>query len=320
MEQTGKEEELKNRIYQNFLDIPVDPSLDNKKPAYKFADSIFRWCSGYQFKWKANRIGKEILELAEHFAEKKLYILEETKTKEYFFGYLTNSIKFKIAESYREEPKLIEIPKEKKAKISLIHKTRETLRHNLEREPTNKELLSGTQVFMQDMTEKDFIELMRLYHMQYISSLEIESNDEENETDVLNNKETKKPSGGESYLDPHALVINKENAKIISNAVKKILYKNQDRTREEKRALFTGFCIDNNILFDELIPVLNADLLDAFHISEKKYAQYEISLMYKPNITKESAYTRACDMLGDFKAKLVSFLEKNNPEILLENS
>ena len=104
--------------------------------------------------------------------------------------------------------------------------------------------------------------------------------------------------------DPQEEFFTKLGLMEIRNVLEKILQGTQDRTRECYRSLFTAYCINKSMLIEDLIPLLDNEILEAYRNDGEKPKQREIYLKYHPEVQKESAGVRASDMTKDFLRKI----------------
>ena len=131
------------------------------------------------------------------------------------------------------------------------------------------------------------------------------------EIDVLNSK-IKSVFEKSTFADPEEEFLIKLNKAIIKGNLEQILNNTQDRTRECYRSLFTAHCIDRSIVIEELMPLLDGEVFNAFLKNGKKPKNYEIYLKYHPEVKKESAEVRSSDMLKKFLENLNKALKEKN--------
>jgi hypothetical protein len=136
--------------------------------------------------------------------------------------------------------------------------------------------------------------------------------EEKNILDIIN---IKPPYLSGSYDQPETAYLSKHNKEIFLETVEFVLLKKQERTRECYRSLFTAYCIENSIDFEDLSSVLDKNILDEYRETGKKPEQYEIYLKYHPSVKKDSAGVRSSEMLKKFRCDLRSFLKQKSPEI-----
>ena len=168
----------------------------------------------------------------------------------------------------------------------------------LGRKLTNDEKI---QVISKWFKEQEYIDLLNVIN---VGSLSFTINDEDDETDGLN-----------KYIDPRLVppldeLINKTDTEAALEAVKSVLEKKQDRSRDCYRALYTLYCIKENKR--DLYPILDQEILDLFHKEGKKPKQYEIYLKYHPGVDKESAEVMASTNLREFLNDIEICLKEKN--------
>jgi len=114
--------------------------------------------------------------------------------------------------------------------------------------------------------------------------------------------------------NPLSIYINSENAAIIRQAIKTVLDKKQDRSRDCLRALLTLRLID----FEDLHPVLDSKIIDRCRQPTAKLRQYEIYQEYHPETTtKDGAEAQASKNLKDLLSSIEKYIKEKNPDIIL---
>jgi len=93
-------------------------------------------------------------------------------------------------------------------------------------------------------------------------------------------------------------------------AVKSLLDKKQERSRDCCKALFTLHCIKKGIT--GLYPILDQEIIDSFYKEDKKPKQYEVYQKYHPGIDKKSAEAQAATNLHKFLNDVETCLKDKN--------
>ena len=114
-----------------------------------------------------------------------------------------------------------------------------------------------------------------------------------------------------NYADPQDEYFAKLDTMKLRESLEYVFQNTQDRTRNCYRSLFTAYCIDKSIDFEELTPLLDREILEIHRKNGKKLKQREIYLKYHPEVKEESASVRASEMTKDFFKKLSTALDKN---------
>ena len=114
--------------------------------------------------------------------------------------------------------------------------------------------------------------------------------------------------------NPNVDYLINSNTAIICKAVKSVLEKKQDRSRDCYRALFTLHCIENKHT-EGLFSILDQDIINVFQKDDIKPKQYEIWQKYHPDTKKTSSEVQASKNLNDFLWDLETYLKEKNPEI-----
>jgi hypothetical protein len=239
--------------------------------------------------------------------DKKLNI---PKDKDGFFKYLNTSLSNKKRTSYHEfnENDNIKIPREEKRKRKEIEDLIEMLESHLGRKSTSDEKIQFISKWKK-VTDKKATEYLELINNKNVSSLDVKNNNDEerNILDTLDTEKLKKPLFP-SYKKPDSVFFENIDVSIVKEAVISVLDKKQERARPCYKALFTLFCIKNDI--KELYPILDQKIIDSFHKDGKKPKQYEIYMKYHEGIDKKSAEPQAATNLRDFINDIKTFLKE----------
>jgi hypothetical protein len=243
-------------------------------------------------------MGLEIATVINNFLNKDKK-LNFPKDKDGFFKYLNTALSNEKAGSYGEfdEDKTIRITKEVKARLKKLREFITWEESRLGRKLTIEEHKKGITEFFK---EQAYINLL---NVEYISSISFTGNDEDDEIDGLNKITT-------HSVDPLDEYIKKTDMETVLEAVKSLLGKKQERARDCYRALFTLYCIKNEL--KGLYPILDQEIIDSFHKHDKKPKQYEIYLKYHPGIDKNSAEAMASTNLREFLSDIEIYLKEKN--------
>jgi hypothetical protein len=330
-----KEELLKAEIHNVFLELLNDPSADRRQVAYgKFMDKILKWCNDYLYKRKENEYGKpmklaeamnkEIVEavgiitdIAEKNKDKKKKI-EELKNKDIFLKYVRKILHNKKNQYYRDR---IEGPIREPKRVKDMRKILKWEEGKKGEPLTGNESVLLISMYL-NLSEKTAREYYIAMNKKITNGLGFRGNNEQR--DILDSDVSKPYMEADSFdlqKEVFSNLVMPELRSKLPNAVKMVLEKtplNKTRKEDSKkllRALFTGYCLDNEMIFKELIPVLDEDLLEIYKNENKKYCQYEIYQMHR----KESKHpgVSAHLRLDEFWEELREFLNKNHQEIFL---
>jgi hypothetical protein len=166
----------------------------------------------------------------------------------------------------------------------------------LGKELTNEEQIQITKEFFK---EQEYIDLLK-----NVGGLWYTSNDGEDEIDALDYVD---PISDDPQFDGYIKNLNIETE---LEAVKSVLGKKQERSRDCYRALFTLFCVKNNLR--GLYSILDQEVIDAFYENDKKPKQYEIYLKYHPETDKKSAEAMASKNLAELLNEIETCLKEKN--------
>jgi len=139
-----------------------------------------------------------------------------------------------------------------------------------------------------------------------VGSISYTSNDGVNEIDALNYAD----SFSDNPIDEY---INKTDMVTVLEAVKSLLGKKQERSRDCYRALFTQYCIKNYKDFEKLYTVLDSKIMEIWQKDMKTPKLYEIYQMYHPNVNKSSAEAMASTNLHEFLSDIETCIKEKNP-------
>jgi len=297
------EEQQKDFIFDTFNKCRNEIASSRLQINYQIlCEQIYRWYKDNNF-FKIDNIdlvGLGIAEVIIHFIDDNT-ILEVPEYKDDFFKYLKTSIKNKVNELEHKynEKEIIKIPKDKKRKLKEVKDFIRMEESQLGRTLTTDEQIQGISKWFK-ITEKEAIERLELINIKYVKSLSYTDDDENKEIEVAD-------THSENPLDEYITKIDMET---VQEAVNSVLEKKQERARDCYRALFTLYCLKNDLR--ELYSFLDNEIIDAFHKAKKKPKQYEIYMKYHPEVDKKSAEAQASINLKEFLRDIEIYLKKEN--------
>lgn len=288
------EEQQKDYIFDFFSKCRDEPVSDRKQVYFpELCIQIYKWYKDY-LSIDVDKMGLEIAKVIDHFIKDEI-LSKIPNDKDGFFKYLVSSIKREKAGYYREynENETIKIPKEKKQKLREVKDFIRMNESQLGRKLTVDECTKNISNFFK---QQEYVDLLNVIN---VGSISYTSNDGNNEIDALNYATTLSDDPVDEYISKYELETTQK-------AIMSVLAKKQERARDCYKALFTLHCIKNDLR--GLYPVLDQEIIDAFHKNDKKPKQYEIYLKYHPEDNKNSAETSASNLLREFKNDLNAFL------------
>jgi hypothetical protein len=298
-ERKKTEEQQKDCIFDIFTKCHSETASGRLQVYYpELCEQIYRWYSEF-LSIDVDKMGLEIVKVINR-SIKDENISKIPDDKDGFFKYLNASIMREKASFYREynENDTIKIPKEKKRKLREVEDFIRMKESQLGRKITSDELIQGISKWFKNHEYVDLLNSLNVGSLSYVS------NDKDNKSDDLNYINSL------SY-DPLVEYINKTDKKSALEAVKSLLEKKQERSRDCYRALFTLHCIENYKDFEELYPVLDKNILETCQKDGKSPNQYEIYQIYHPNAQKYSAEAMASKNLHEFLNDIETYLKKN---------
>ena len=293
------EEQQKDHIFAIFSKCRSETAPDRLQIYYPtLCGEIYLWYKDF-LSVNVNEMGVEITKVINCFTKvgNKSNIPND---KDGFFKYLTSSIKReKISSHYEfDENAIINIPKEKKRKLKEVEGFIRMKESQLGRKLTTEEQIQGISKWFK---KQEYVDLLNLIN---VGSISYASNDGKNKIDALNNADI-------PFNDPlFSEYKTKTDMETVQEAVKSLLDKKQERSRDCYRALFTLYCIENYKDFEKLYPVLDSQILKTWQKGGKNQNQYEIYQKYHPNTLKSSAEAMASTNLREFLNALENSLKE----------
>jgi len=283
--QQTTEENLKTIIYGIYTHLFSEIASDQRQVYIgQIWDKIVLWWNKFNcHKIDAKEMGEEIFNVIKRLVKENNEIV---KNKSEFFYILKKSMENAENEYFRKgEQDSIKISREEKHKLKELNDLIKMREDFWERKLTNDE---KEQCISKWFKKQEYIDLL---NAKNVGSL-YPDNDE---------------TGGLNYVDPHSNdpldeYINKtdmENVlEAVTEAVTSVLDKKHEKVRPCIKALFTLYCINNNLR--GLYPILDQEIIDSFLLYDKKPNQYEIYQKYHPETDKESAGSEASTNLHAF--------------------
>jgi len=295
--QQTPEERLKTVIYDIYTRLLYETASDRRQVyCGQIWEKIVLWCDKYNYlEINANEMGIEIYNVIKRLVKDNN---ETAKNETEFFYILRKSMKNAKNEYIRNnEQGLIKISKEKEQKLKRVDGSIRMKESLFGRKLTNEEKV---QCISKWFKKQEYVDLI---NSKNVVSILYTSNDGNDEIDGLN-------SDGSHSVDPLDEYINKTDMKIILEAVKSLLAKKQERSRPCYKALFTLYCIKNNL--KGLYPVLDQEIIYSYSNDDKKPTQYEIYLKYHPEANKKGADAMASKNLNEFLNEIKFYLKEKN--------
>jgi hypothetical protein len=294
------EEQQKDYIYDIFSKCHSETASGRLQVYYPtLCEQIYLWYRDY-LSIDVDKMGLEITKVINRFIKDE-NISKIPDDKDGFFKYLNVSINREKAGFYREynENDTIKIPKEKKRKLREVEDFIRMKESQVGRKLTNDEQI---QVISKWFKKQEYVDLLNLINVGSISRT---SNNGNNEIDILNYADTLSD-------DPLTEYFIRTDMETVLEAVRSLLNKKQERSRDCYRALFTLYCIENYKDFEKLYPVLDSQIFENWQKNGENLNQYEIYQKYHPNAQKSSADAMASKNLGEFLNDIETYLKEKN--------
>jgi len=294
MSKPKTEEELKYDIFKTYSEF-YDESSPDRKPIYfqKFWAATHLWYTNYFFKEEECPFCFEIRKALERILK------ERKKERDDFFPRLITSL-FNARNEYYRNGGFLEKPKDiyKPKRFKDIWKILEMKESNLGRKLSNLEEVQTISLWYQipeDKVWKIMDKMQTIGGEAWSLDTEIKGDEDDNTGNMYEfiKSET---------LNPLEELAAKSSRQIYCDAVKSIIESNHGIKRKCLSALFTLHCYENKILFDEIIPILDGEILKLCEENEKKYTDKEVYMIYNPIKSAGESASR---------------LKKENPELFL---
>ena len=292
------EEQQKDHIFNIFSKCHSESTSGRLQVYYpELCEQIYLWYRDY-LNIDVDKTGLEIVKVINRFV-KNVNILNMPNDKDDFFKYLSTSIKREKAGSYREynEKDTIKIPNTKKRRLREVDDFIRMKESELGRKLSSDEKIQGITKWFK---KQEYIDLLNVVN---IGSISIATDNEKSEIDTLNFKAV---SVFNSHIsnDPLDEYILKTDLETVLEAVKSLINKKQERSRDCYRALFTLHCIENYKNFENLYSVLDEQILETWKMEREKPNQYEIYQKFHPNAQKSSAEAMASKIFNEIETCL----------------
>jgi len=292
--QQTPEEKLKTVIYDIYTSLFYETASDRRQVyCGQIWEKIVLWCDKYNYlEINANEMGVEIYNVIKRLVKDNN---GTAKNKSEFFYILKKSMKNAENEYFRNnEQGLLKISKGKEQKLKKVDDSIKMKESQLGRKLTNDE---EEQCILKWFKKQEYIDL---YKAKSMSSISYINNDEIDDIDIEDTH----------LITPLDEYINKTDMKTVLIAIENLINKKQERSRDCYRALFTLYCIKNNL--KGLYPILDQVIIDSYSKEDKKPKQYEIYMKYHPGIEIESAQAEASKNLHEFLNEVKSYLKEKN--------
>jgi len=292
------EEQQKDYIFDIFSKCRLETASSRLQVHYPtLCEQIYIWYKDY-LAVDVDKMGLEITKVINCFTKDEI-LSNIPKDKDGFFNYLKTSLSNEKKANYHNfnEKDIIKIQKEKKRKLRKVKDFIKMKESQFGRELTHNELIQGISKWFK---EQDYIDLLNMINVGSFSYTGKDGNDE---IDALN-------FVGTNSFDPLDEYIIETDKEIVLEAVKSLLEKKQERARDCYKALFTLYCLKNDL--KGLYPILDQEIIDSFYKHEKKPKQYEIYMKYHSEVDKSSAEAMASTNLKEFLKDIETCLKAKN--------
>jgi hypothetical protein len=288
LQANGKEEQLKDKILDIFFNFINEQSPDRRQAFIgQLWEQTIKWYGKY-LSVNAYEMGNEIFGVIRRITKEESNVPQE---KIDFFKFLGKSLKNAEVEYYRSfESGAIKIPKAKMSKYKEADYVLRLIENKLGRKPTYNECSQS----IENWFKKDkytYEDHLKIKNSKQISNLDIFDM-------VFKTENNLNDSCSENLL---SLKTEK-----IKEAINHVLETKQQRVQNRYKALVTLYFIEN----EELYPVLDREIINAYQKDGIKPKQYEIYQKFKPQVTKDSAEATASKMLKDFLNDLETYLKE----------
>ena len=301
-------EQLEDKIFNIFSRFRAESATDRRQVYIgQLWEPVYKWCLIMK-----KDMGEEIYNFILSITKEASRANVPYDKKEYF-SYLYSSLETEKAGYYREyESGTIKLPKDKMSKLKQIEKKLEKEESERGRRLSNNEFSHLIHEHF-NCNKSEYLKFIDLYNKKYIGSLQFISNVDDDEKDILNSSKVKTPYMKKLSNPGDELFFNTD-LNILKEAIKYVLDKDPEN-KNSKRALLTFNCIEN----EELYPVLDRDIIEAWQKEGIKPKKNEIYHKYNPEGKKSSAGSSATQQLNEFLQDLKAYLKKQNPEIFHKN-
>jgi len=288
--QQTPEEKLKTAVYDIYTSLFYETASDRRQVYIgQIWEKIVLWCNRY-LKINANEMGVEIFSVIKRLVKDDN---EPVKNKSEFINILKKSMKNAENEYFRTFGQgSIHIPKEERRMLKELNKIIRIKEDQLQRELSDVE---KEQCVSKWFKKQEYIDLLNVTKVKRLSDLNKDENNENGDLDVADPHSNGSPDEDYAYDS-----LDNSNTEAVIEAVKSVLDKKQERSRDCYRALFTLHCIENIKDFEEFTPVLDKSILEACQKDSENPSQYEIYQKHHPNTQKSSAEAMASRNLSEF--------------------
>ena len=291
------EEQQKDHIFNIFSKCQSETASGRLQVYFPvLCEQIYVWYRDY-LSIDVDKMGLEITRVINRFIKEE-NISGIPGDKDGFFKYLNTSIKREKASFYRNynENETIKIPKEKKHKLREVEDFIRMKESQLGRKLSSDEKAQGISKWFKN---REYLDLLNLLN---VDSIHYAGKDSGEEIEALNHATTPLDNPLDDY-------IKKTDKEMALKAVKSLIEKKQERSRDCYRALFTLYCIENFKDFEKLYSVLDRQILEIWRKNGNKPKQYEVYLKFHPKVKKDSASALASKMLDNFLHDIEAYIK-----------
>ena len=309
-------EELKSEIKKYYKSYREGTSpIERKNSFRKFFENVQLWYNDYCYIPKEQK--PEVKELGVELFGALDRLVNIEKEPEKFFPYLNTVLKTAVAEYYIQITLLRGGIKTSEAITEKIYKINKDIKEVEKR----KDVTYNDRALICISNNMDIQEYERIKKIQAVGRINYRSKNTGDEIDLLNTYNTEE---NKDFNNHEQNFINGLDVKLVCENIKVILDKiKTTEKRECCRSLFTLYCIENDWLCQELLPLLDSHILDSSSLDKsERPTQTEIYMEYdrdvkkkngKKIVSKDSAVSRASKMINEFISSLIDMSQKNNP-------
>jgi hypothetical protein len=311
-------EELKDKIFELYKLCREETSPARRQTLFgRLWELSLRWCKDYLFKYdesfkvdelfKVEELGEGIFKVI-----KKLVKMEGELDN--FFNFFNKCLREVRNDIIKKEicEKGIKTPKDKTIKVYKIDKYIEDEEGKKGRELFEDEIACICIQHRMDIHEYEMIKNMN--SVKSIIYQQKSTGDDIDVLDIYNSERTENPYNPEEKEDPYNHehnFINGLDMKFVCENIKAIFDKKKTKKRECCRSLLTLYCIENDWLCQELLPLLDSHILDSSILDKsERPTQKEIYMGYYPDVKEDSASVSATRMIKEFLADLRNIAKK----------
>jgi len=323
--QSAQEEELRTQIYKLYSKFKDEPSSERRQTYLgKLCELATKWCFYFTLMQKLikqlnsvekkfkNEMGREIFEAVNNCLKK------DKMPQNKFFSYFYTALKIAVYQFYRNQiVGSLKTPQDIIKERKNMRDLREMWESDLARKLTQNEFERRYAIWNQISEEEAHnIYLETIGIVTHFDSIDKEIvGDDGKDTTIIEIIKARSLTVDETDTEPE---LKEEISIIIRYEFERFLSKQQERTKDIYRALFTVFCIKNKIeQFPKIYPILDSEILEDYLKTEIIPNAYDIYMKKRPGITQkaaESGASRRKKEIDIFIDKLQKTI-KEHPEI-----